>query len=72
MTTLTKKQLPPFSLSRLMATSFGPGEGDGDRLCILVDLPDLALMRGLAFLREDGFEVQKYAHDIFHMGFAEG
>ncbi|MFP6888132.1 MAG: hypothetical protein VB997_11235 [Opitutales bacterium] len=55
-----------------MATSFGPGEGDGDRLCILLDLPDLALMRGLAFLREDGFQVQKYAHDVFHLGFAEG
>jgi len=52
-----------------MSTCFGHGEGEGDRLCILIDLPDLSLMRDLSFLQEDEFEVQKYAHDVFHKGF---
>jgi len=60
---------PPFSLSRLMSTCFGHGEGEGDRLCILIDLPDLSLMHGLAFLNDDGFAVQKYAYETFHKGF---
>ena len=60
---------PPFSLSRLMSTCFGHGEGEGDRLCILIDLPDLSLMRGLTFLDNDGFAVQKYAYETFHKGF---
>ena len=60
---------PPFSLSRLMSTCFGHGEGEGDRLCILIDLSDLSLMHGLAFLDDDGFAVQKYAYETFHKGF---
>ena len=52
-----------------MSTCFGHGEGEGDRLCILIDLPKLSLMHGLAFLDDDGFAVQKYAYETFHKGF---
>jgi len=60
---------PPFSLSRLMSTCFGHGEGEGDRLCVLIDLPDLSWIKGLRFLQEDGLEVQRYAYDVFCKGF---
>jgi aminopeptidase len=60
---------PPFSLSRLMSTCFGHGEGEGDRLCILIDIPELSMMHGHAFLSDDGCTVQKYAYETFHKGF---
>ena len=61
---------PPFSLTRLMETCFGPGEGD--RLCILIDLPEPALVKDFAYLGEPGFQVQKYAKEVFHKGFGVG
>ena len=64
---------PPFSLSRLLRTCFGPGEGEGDRICILIDFPDpQASMKDLAFLGDDSVTVQRYAHDVFHQGLARG
>ena len=64
---------PPFSLKRLLSTCFGPGEGEGDRICILIDFPDpQASMKDLAFLDDDSVTVQRYAHDVFHQGLAGG
>jgi hypothetical protein len=54
-----------------MTTCFGHGEEHGDRLCILIDLPDLSLMHDLAFLNDEDFAVQKYGYEIFHKGFTE-
>ena len=68
--TASSLSFPPFSLQRLMSTCFGHGEGEGDRLCILVDLPELSKMHDLAFLEDDDFAVQKYAYEIFHKGFS--
>tara|TARA_B100001123_G_scaffold438268_2_gene572802 strand:+ start:1476 stop:2630 length:1155 start_codon:yes stop_codon:yes gene_type:complete len=64
---------PPFSLKRLLSTCFGPGEGEGDRICILIDFPDpQASMKDLAFLDDGSVTVQRYAHDVFHQGLADG
>lgn len=64
---------PTFSLKRLLSTCFGPGEGEGDRICILIDFPDpQASMKDLAFLDDDSVTVQRYAHDVFHQGLAGG
>ncbi|MFP6900326.1 MAG: hypothetical protein VCA36_05250 [Opitutales bacterium] len=64
---------PPFSLKRLLGTCFGPGEGDGDRICILIDLPDPETgMRGFSFLENDALTVQRYAHEVFHKGLEDG
>ncbi len=68
----SRKQFPEFSLSRLMSTTFGEGQGDGDRLCIIIDLPDINLIRGFGFLEKDDFQVQRYAHDVFFKGFEQG
>lgn len=66
---MTTFDFPPFSLTRLLGTCFGPGEGEGDRICILIDLPHPETdMQGLAFLKKDAYTVQRYAYDVFHKG----
>jgi hypothetical protein len=58
-------EFPKFSLERLLATCFGTDHTDSLKICILIDLPDLTLMRRHQYLNIDGFSVQKYAHDVF-------
>ena len=58
-------EFPKFSLERLLATCFGTDHTDSLKICILIDLPDLTLMRSHQYLNIDGFSVQKYAHDVF-------
>lgn len=60
-----QREFPPFEVSRLLSTVFEPTEGC--RVCVLVDFEEPAsLIRGFAFLGEDGFEVQKNAHRYFY------
>ena len=64
---MTTFDFPPFSLTRLLGTCFGSGEGDGDRICILIDLPDPESgMNDLAFLGNDALAIQRYAYEKFH------
>ena len=61
---------PPFCLSRLLRNTFRPKPGE--RICILIDLPDLGLAKGWAFLCDEQFSIQRHAHDTFHKGLHGG
>lgn len=63
-------EFPPFSLKRLMETCFEKGQGD--RLCILIDLPDPSEIKDFAFLENPRLSIQNYGHKIFYLGFQEG
>ena len=65
-------EFPEFSLERLLVTCFGHTPSARLKTCILIDLPDLSLMVDHRFLEEDGFEVQKRAHDVFLKTLKEG
>lgn len=58
-------EFSPFSLKRLLSTCFGSDTDTHQKICILIDLPDLSLMHDLEFLNSEGFSVQKYAHNVF-------
>ena len=64
-------EFPEFSLHRLLTTCFGTSD-ETLKACILIDLPDLELMRDLKFLDNDGFQVQKYAKQYFLDPLLEG
>jgi hypothetical protein len=65
-------EFPEFSLERLLVTCFGHTPSARLKTCILIDLPDLSLMVDHRYLEEDGFEVQKRAHDVFLKTLKEG
>ncbi len=64
------RTFPPFSLSTLLRTVFAPK--GGERVCILIDLPDPSLMRDFAFLKNPAFTIQRHAHDVFLRGLQQG
>lgn len=64
------KEFPEFSLTRLLGTVFEPT--DGCRVCILIDLEDMGLMKGYGFLDAGGHEVQKKAYEEFYLGLKDG
>ncbi len=61
-----KRVFPAFSLERLLGSVFDPTEGC--RVCILIDLEDMSLMKGFGFLAAKGHEVQKKAYEEFYLG----
>jgi aminopeptidase len=61
---------PPFSLSRLLKTVFAPK--GGERIAILIDLPDTRQMKDFAFLNDPALTIQKRAHDVFYQGLKNG
>lgn len=61
---------PPFSLARLLRTSFDPQPGD--RVAILIDLDDPADARDFGFLRDPANAVQRHAYEVFHQGLKNG
>lgn len=65
-------EFPEFSLERLLVTCFGRTPDARLKTCILIDLPDLSLMVEHQFLGENGFDVQKCAHDVFLKLLKEG
>lgn len=65
-----QREFPPFSLKRLLTTVFDPV--DGQRLCILIDLPDLAEMKDFAFLKDPQFAIQRRAVEYFYKELNEG
>jgi hypothetical protein len=63
-------QFPPFCLARLLRNTFRPRPGE--RVCILIDLPDPGLAKGWAFLGDDRFSIQRHAHDSFYKALHDG
>jgi len=63
-------QFPPFCLSRLLRNTFRPKPGE--RICILIDLPDLGLAKDWGFLNGDQYSIQRHAHDTFYKGLHDG
>jgi len=67
----TKREFGDFSLSRLLGTVFEPTEGC--RVCILTDFDDPAtMMKDHAYLKTDGFPVQKNAYKHFYQALKNG
>ena len=67
---MDKQKFPPFSLTRLLRTVFAPEPGE--RIAILIDLPDPAGIRDFAFLQDPKFTIQRRAHDVFYQGLKQG
>ncbi|WP_193212104.1 hypothetical protein [Luteolibacter marinus] len=66
-----KREFPPFDLVRLLGTVFKPTQGC--RVCILTDFDEPAeLIKDFNFLQQEGFPVQKKAHEAFYLGLRNG
>jgi aminopeptidase len=61
---------PKFSLTRLITTVFAPR--GGEKICILIDLPDPLAFCNFGFLKNPELTIQKMAYDIFYQGLKEG
>lgn len=64
------REFPPFSLTRLLRTVFHPKPGE--RVRLLIDLPNPAAARDFAFLRDPALTIQRHAHDTFFCGLRDG
>jgi hypothetical protein len=64
------RQFPKFDLSRLLGTVFKPTFGR--KICILIDLPDLAEAKDYAFLKNPARPIQQRAHEHFYLGLKNG
>ena len=60
------RKFQEFDLVRLLSSVFEPTQGK--RICILIDLPDLAEAKGLAFLNNPQRPIQQRAHEHFYLG----
>ncbi|HEY3855240.1 MAG TPA: hypothetical protein VGO67_12675 [Verrucomicrobiae bacterium] len=67
---MDKKQFPPFSLTRLLKTVFAPKPGE--RVAILIDLPDPRNIKDFAFLQDKTLTIQRHAYDVFYQGLKNG
>jgi aminopeptidase len=66
-----RRKFPAFDLARLLNTVFTPTEGC--KVCILVDFEDpAAKMKDYHFLTQQGFPIQKRAHQHFYRGLQDG
>jgi len=61
---------PPFSLSRLLNTVFQPD--GGEKICVLIDLPDPREIFDFHFLNNPSLDIQHYAHDVIYQGLKNG
>jgi hypothetical protein len=59
-----------FNLCRLLTTCFG--RGNGEKVCILIDLPNPSDIKDFKFLEDETLSIQNYGHEIFYKGFKEG
>ena len=65
-----KRTFSQFSLTRLLTTCFGTGTGE--RVCILIDLPNPADIEDFSFLEDDTLSIQNYGYETFYQGFKAG
>lgn len=56
---------PVFELDRLLKTVFNPRPGD--RIALLIDLPDPQRVRDFAYLEDADVDVQRLAYEVFYM-----
>ncbi|MEM8867877.1 MAG: hypothetical protein AAGC73_06385 [Verrucomicrobiota bacterium] len=66
----SERTFPPFSLTRLLTTCFG--KGNGEKVCILIDLPDPADIEDFKFLDDETLSIQNYGYEVFYKGFKSG
>ena len=59
-----RRVFPTFDLSTLLRSTFAPREGQ--RICILIDLPDPARMKDFDFLKSSELPIQANAVNFFH------
>src|SRR6266851_5696703 len=64
------KQFPAFSLTRLLKTVFAPKPGE--RVALLIDLPDPMMAKDYFFLRDAGLTIQRLAYEVFYQGLKNG
>ncbi len=65
-----KIKFPTFSLTRLLRTCFG--EGNGEKVCILIDLPNPADIKDFQFLNDESLSIQNYGYKTFFLAFNDG
>ena len=65
-----ERNFEPFSLTRLLTTCFG--RGNGEKVCILIDLPNPADIEDFKFLEDETLSIQNYGHEVFYKGFKAG
>jgi len=65
-----KRTFPKFSLTRLLRNCFG--NGNNERVCVLIDLPNPRDVKNFEFLDDESLSIQNYGHKIFYLGFQEG
>ncbi len=70
---IAARTFPPFSLSRLLTTTFGPKPGQ--RIAILIDLEDPQEIKDFQFLKNPDLSIQRnavtYFHEALHHGVME-
>ena len=66
----SKRSFPPFSLTRLLATTFAPQKGE--RIALLIDLADPHQIKDFQFLKNATLSIQRRAHDVFYQGLKKG
>ena len=69
-TTADNRKFPKFDLYRLLHTVFQPTFGC--KICILIDLPDLAEAKDMAFLKNPVRAIQGRAYKYFYQGLQNG
>jgi hypothetical protein len=67
---MTDLSFPPFDLYRLIESSFEPEPGE--RLAILIDLPEPSLVENFRFLDHPEFELQALAYNDFYQPLRAG
>jgi len=67
---MSNRTFPPFSLSRLLKTTFDPRPGQ--RVAVLIDLKNPGDIEGFRFLQDESLTIQRKAHDIFYQGLKDG
>src|SRR5580693_9409382 len=64
------RKFPPFSLTRLLQTVFAPKPGE--RIAILIDLPDPRGVKDFAFPKDRSLTIQRHAYEVFYEGLKKG
>ncbi len=65
-----QRSFTPFSLTRLLNTCFGTG--NGEKVCVLIDLPNPGDIKDFKFLEDETLSIQNYGHEVFFKGFHKG
>jgi hypothetical protein len=67
---VSARTFPPFSLTRLIKSTFEPKPGQ--RICILIDLENPQDIAAFKFLENPDLSIQRNAHQYFYLGLKDG